>query len=84
MREALQAGNAFMFSGRRVHRIMANHAPDNGRSAALLARLGFEREGIARDYLFINGAWRDHVLTSLTNPEFDPGWIEPLGALPPR
>ena len=84
MREALQAGNAFMFAIRRVHRIMANHVPDNGRSAALLARLGFEREGIARDYLFINGAWRDHVLTSLTNPEFDLGWIEPQGALPPR
>jgi ribosomal-protein-alanine N-acetyltransferase len=84
MREALQAGNAFMFALRRVHRIMANHVPENGRSAALLARLGFEREGIARDYLFINGAWRDHVLNSLTNPEFDPAWIKPLGALPPR
>jgi ribosomal-protein-alanine N-acetyltransferase len=80
MREALQAGNDYMFSMRRIHRIMANHIPDNERSARLLARLGFVREGMARDYLFINGAWRDHVLTSLTHPAFDTAWIAKLGA----
>jgi [ribosomal protein S5]-alanine N-acetyltransferase len=79
MREALQAGNGYMFAERRIHRIMANHIPDNERSARLLARLGFVREGAARDYLFINGAWRDHVLTSLTHPSFDPAWIAKLG-----
>ena len=42
--------------------------PENTRSGRLLARLGFVREGYSRRYLFINGAWRDHVLTSLTNP----------------
>jgi len=40
-----------------------------------LLRLGFTREGIARDYLFIDGAWRDHVLTSLTHPRFDRAWL---------
>jgi ribosomal-protein-alanine N-acetyltransferase len=25
-------------------------------------------EGYARDYLFLDGVWQDHVLTSLTNP----------------
>ena len=40
-------------------------------SAALLARLGFVREGLARDYLYIGNAWRDHVLNALTNPRFD-------------
>ncbi|MFB0585429.1 hypothetical protein [Aeromonas salmonicida] len=38
------------------------------RSAALLERLGFEREGYARDYLMINGRWEDHILTALLNP----------------
>jgi ribosomal-protein-alanine N-acetyltransferase len=38
------------------------------RSAALLARLGFEREGFARAYLHINGTWEDMVLNSLINP----------------
>jgi [ribosomal protein S5]-alanine N-acetyltransferase len=83
MREALQAGNEYMFSRRRIHRIMANHIPENERSARLLARLGFVREGTARDYLFINGAWRDHVLNSLAHPAYDPAWITPLGTAPP-
>ena len=79
MTEALQACNAFVFDSLRLHRIMANYRPENERSGRLLDRLGFVREGIARDYLFIDGAWRDHVLTALTNPRFDPAWVEPSG-----
>ncbi len=48
-----------------LHRIMAAHMPRNERSAGLLARLGFEREGYARSYLHINGQWEDMVLMSL-------------------
>jgi ribosomal-protein-alanine N-acetyltransferase len=79
MAEALRATNAFVFRELRLHRIMANYRPENERSGRLLERLGFVREGVARDYLFIDGAWRDHVLTSLTNPLFDPAWVEPAG-----
>jgi ribosomal-protein-alanine N-acetyltransferase len=77
MGEALRASNGYAFEELRLHRIMANYRPENERSAKLLERLGFVREGIARDYLFVDGAWRDHVLTSLTHPGFDPAWIEP-------
>ena len=69
MTEALRAGNRWMFDQLRLHRIMANHHPDNERSARVLERLGFVREGFARDYLYIDGAWRDHVLTALINPQ---------------
>ena len=79
MAEALRATNAFVFDSMRLHRIMANHRPENERSARLLERLGFVREGLAKDYLFISGAWCDHVLTSLTHPAYDPSWIEPAG-----
>jgi ribosomal-protein-alanine N-acetyltransferase len=79
MAEALRAANAFVFGSMRLHRIMANYRPENERSARLLERLGFEREGLARDYLFIDGAWRDHVLTALVNPHFDPAWVEAAG-----
>ena len=79
MREALAAGNRFMFGERRLHRIMANYRPENYRSARLLQRLGFRREGVAAEYLFIDGAWRDHILTSLSNPDFDPAWIDSAG-----
>lgn len=79
MSEALRAGNEFMFGTMRLHRIMANYRPENERSARVLERLGFTREGVARDYLFIDGAWRDHVLTSLTNPAFDAAWLATPG-----
>ena len=69
MHEALQAALADAFGPRvGLHRVQANVRPENARSLALLDRLGFEREGLAREYLFIEGAWRDHVLTALRNP----------------
>lgn len=74
MTEALSAAIAFVFSRLAMHRIEAAYVPDNQRSARALERLGFVIEGQARDYLFINGKWRDHVLTSLTNPNVtEPG-----------
>ena len=69
MREALEMTIPYAFGPLGLHRLMANHLPENARSAALLQRLGFTREGYAKDYLFIGGAWRDHVLTALTNPD---------------
>lgn len=48
-----------------LHRIMATHLPENLRSAALLRRLGFVVEGYARDFVKVNGQWRDNVLLSL-------------------
>lgn len=71
MREILTATIDYMFSDVGLHRIMANYLPHNGRSAALLQRLGFEREGYARAYLKIAGRWQDHVLTALIRPEPD-------------
>lgn len=71
MYEALREAIRYIFEVKALHRVQANHLPQNQRSAALLARLGFVREGLAKDYLFIDGAWRDHVLNALVNPAFD-------------
>jgi ribosomal-protein-alanine N-acetyltransferase len=68
MTEGLAASIRFVFDEMRLHRVMANYVPTNERSGSVLRRLGFVVEGYARDYLFVGGAWRDHVLTSLTNP----------------
>ena len=76
MSEALRVAMQYMFAEQRVHRIAANYRPENLRSGRLLAKLGFRIEGYAKDYLFIDGAWRDHVLTSLTHAGFDAGWIK--------
>jgi ribosomal-protein-alanine N-acetyltransferase len=67
MYEALDAAIKYMFEKQGLHRIMANHLPENERSANLLKRLGFEREGLAKSYLKIAGKWRDHVLNSKVN-----------------
>ncbi|WP_428239656.1 GNAT family N-acetyltransferase [Gynuella sp.] len=71
MREAMEAALKFAFDTLCLHRIMANYQPVNERSGTLLKRLGFTIEGYARDYLYLNGAWRDHILTALNNPGFN-------------
>jgi len=70
MREALAGAIAHAFGELRMHRIMANYLPHNRRSGNVLKSLGFQVEGYARDYLLIDGHWEDHVLTSLTNPDW--------------
>lgn len=70
MSESLRMVIQFAFNQLALHRIMANYLPENEKSGRLLARLGFIQEGYARDYLFIGGTWRDHILTSLTNPNW--------------
>lgn len=68
MQEALGAAIEDAFTREGLHRVMASHRPENLRSAALLGRLGFEREGFARAYLKIAGQWADHVLLAKINP----------------
>lgn len=71
MHEALTVAIIYMFKEQNIHRIMANHLLHNQRSETLLRRLGFVREGVARDYLLIAGRWQDHILTSLTNRRWE-------------
>jgi len=70
MHEGLKGAIDYLFDEKNLHRIMANYMPDNLRSEKLLHRLGFQKEGFAKDYLLINNQWEDHVLTSLTNPNW--------------
>jgi [ribosomal protein S5]-alanine N-acetyltransferase len=72
MTEILPPAMRFAFDKLKLHRIMANYMPTNERSARVLKRLGFTVEGYARDYLFLNGKWEDHILTSFTNPDWLP------------
>jgi ribosomal-protein-alanine N-acetyltransferase len=46
----------------RLHRLEAGTLLANEPSQRVLAKAGFERIGIARDYLFIAGRWQHHVL----------------------
>ncbi|NUQ72168.1 MAG: ribosomal protein S5-alanine N-acetyltransferase [Polyangiaceae bacterium] len=72
MSEGLRAAIEHAWKTLRLHRIMANYLPHNERSAGVLKGLGFVVEGYAKDYLYINGRWQDHVLTALTNDRWEP------------
>lgn len=70
MRQSVERVLDYAFNHLALNRIAADHIPENDRSAALLASLGFQREGYARDYLKLDGVWRDHVLNALLASEF--------------
>ena len=69
MTRAVASAVRFGFATLRLHRIEAACLPENTASQTLLERNGFQREGLARGYLRINGAWRDHLLYALVEPE---------------
>ena len=60
------------FTAIELNRIEAACQEENVASQNLLMRCGFEREGLARDYLKINGAWRDHNIFAITAGNFKP------------
>lgn len=67
MREAVEAVVLDGFRRHGLHRLEAATLAANERSIRLLERCGFEREGLARDYLCIDGEWRDHLLYARVN-----------------
>lgn len=62
MTAAVQAVKHHAFQTLKLHRVEAASQPNNAASIAVLDRCGFQREGLARQYLKINGEWQDHVL----------------------
>ncbi len=69
MTRAVAATVEFAFSKLRLHRVEAACIPDNAPSIALLERNSFQREGYAREYLKIDGAWRDNILFALVESD---------------
>jgi ribosomal-protein-alanine N-acetyltransferase len=65
MTEAVRTLIPFAFGTLRLHRLEAACIPTNAASTRLLEKLGFVREGLARQYLCINGLWQDHLLYAL-------------------
>lgn len=55
----------YAFNILKLHRVEAACLSANTASIALLEKSGFQKEGFARQYLRINGEWRDHILFAL-------------------
>ena len=68
--EAVKAAVQYGFEHVKLHRVMANYIPTNEKSGNVLKRAGFTVEGYARDYLFLNGKWQDHIMTAIVNPNW--------------
>jgi [ribosomal protein S5]-alanine N-acetyltransferase len=62
MSDAVTALVPFAIRALHLHRIEAACVPQNGASIRVLEKSGFQREGLARQYLKINGVWSDHLL----------------------
>ncbi|NMA60422.1 MAG: GNAT family N-acetyltransferase [Firmicutes bacterium] len=75
MNEALRAIIPFGFKEIEMHRIQASVFPDNAASIKLLEKLGFQKEGLLREYTYVKhrDVWEDCLVLALLKTEF-PGW----------
>jgi [ribosomal protein S5]-alanine N-acetyltransferase len=56
----------YAFNSFGLHRVEAGTLLHNHGSQRVLEKNGFRREGIAKNYLFINGYWQDHQIFART------------------
>ncbi len=66
MGDALDTVVRYAFGALGLHRLEANVQPGNARSIALVKRHGFRLEGFSPDFLYVDGAWRDHERWAIT------------------
>lgn len=73
MTEALRAAIQNGFERMGLNRIAAIVYPQNQRSLQLLYKLGFQTEGLLRDYHYSNGNFYDHHILSLLKRDWKTG-----------
>ena len=70
---ALVADHCFKKIG--LHRLEINVRPENTASLRVVAKLGFREEGIKRGFLYVDGAYRDHVSFALLHEDVGPAGL---------
>lgn len=70
MSEAVPAVVRFAFDELGLHRVEATTLTYNIGSQHVLTRAGFRHEGLALNYLQIDGRWQDHYRFAITAEEF--------------
>lgn len=68
--EALREVIRHIFDTTEIYRLEAIIRPGNTRSRNLASRIGFQEEGILRDYIYWDGQYRDNVLYSLLKKDW--------------
>jgi ribosomal-protein-alanine N-acetyltransferase len=58
-----------------LHRIEANIRPENAASRRVVEKLGFREEALHLRYLYIDGAWRDHLSFAVTREDVPGGML---------
>jgi ribosomal-protein-alanine N-acetyltransferase len=70
---ALAVDHCFTTAG--LHRVEANIRPENTASRRVVEKLGFREEALHLRYLYIDGAWRDHVSYAVTREDVPDGML---------
>ena len=65
--EALTLLIPYCFKTLHLHQLFANITPDNHRSIALFTGHGFKKNGEKKDWLFINGVFKNELILQLIN-----------------
>jgi RimJ/RimL family protein N-acetyltransferase len=63
----------YLFLSRDTARIQAHTDPRNVASQKVLEKVGFNKEGTIRKFMFMRGEWRDAYIYSILREE----WKEP-------
>lgn len=70
----------YMFNAVGLHRVEIDIRPENGASIRVVQKLGLRFEGVKKNYIHIDGDWRDHYVFALIFDEVKDGvlnrWIQ--------
>jgi len=69
--EAVSMAVRFSFDELKLHRVEAGVMPENVASMRVLEKVGFQKEGIERKGVKINGRWEDHQIFSVLSDRED-------------
>ncbi|MDR7210790.1 GNAT family protein [Flavobacterium piscis] len=67
--EALELLINYSFYNLNLHQLYANISVDNVASIALFTKFGFEKTGIKKDWILLNGEYKDEAIFQLINKQ---------------